>query len=794
MITVSTGLTTTTPSSLAPTSQGNAYCVNGAARGVAVIGGVTGYPLGVTTARTITAVSAAATLYYYVSSIDVIEPGENYTSPPSVSVSGLSGVRALLDGPLVGRITFTTSAEDYTSPPQVVITGGQASGAQAKVIVRGSVSSVNVNSNDTFYRAIPAITFAAATLSGVTEIRPAKGRAVVTYNQFSSTTGPVSSVVLTDKGLYEWDSSVLLSGRPVTAVAASATGYTSLPGMVVECSGAVSAITATSGGTGYSTPPSVSFISNGPLRKGGGAQAIAGVTGSAVNEFTLTTYGNGYDGSVRANVVSDRAVAIAVMAPRLAGTYLCGVRLVGRDGVPGNLCPLVTVECGEGASSIVWNLSNITLADGTPNRIAKMELWRTTGDQAITLYKVAEFTATRSGYTDSMTDAKVSDATRSGYAEMRILTEEGYTNAYRFGVPPSNMSVVTMFQDRAWYAVDTSGTQPNVLYFSEIDEPESVAEDAQVIIQTNGRDSDSITGLMPFDGVMYVGQNRNIVRLTVGTTPYADASATNVSQRGLLNDRCWDRFEDVAYIADSAGLYAFKGSGAESLSDAVGNYWSEPLIDFSKSKWFFLQVNPAEKVVRFYFVAVGSSATYPNTALCYSLITQSWWTETYAQELSSKLSAQRGGGYANYVGSSAGAMRTSAGTMDAGSSISYSLKTGNYPLTNDPKRSVRLTYTPVAGTLGVSLFYNNSSSARPNAAAVSRGDSFTVATGSTEAILDMSATRSALGPSTGFAQLSLSGRMEDRSAGGDRMIAIGLSGVQGGNTPVIHSVEIEGAG
>jgi hypothetical protein len=482
------------------------------------------------------------------------------------------------------------------------------------------------------------------------------------------------------------------------------------------------------------------------------------------------------------------------MAPRLAGTYLCGVRLVGRDGVPGNLCPLVTVECGEGASSIVWNLSNITLADGTPNRIAKMELWRTTGDQAITLYKVAEFTATRSGYTDSMTDAKVSDATRSGYAEMRILTEEGYTNAYRFGVPPSNMSVVTMFQDRAWYAVDTSGTQPNVLYFSEIDEPESVAEDAQVIIQTNGRDSDSITGLMPFDGVMYVGQNRNIVRLTVGTTPYADASATNVSQRGLLNDRCWDRFEDVAYIADSAGLYAFKGSGAESLSDAVGNYWSEPLIDFSKSKWFFLQVNPAEKVVRFYFVAVGSSATYPNTALCYSLITQSWWTETYAQELSSKLSAQRGGGYANYVGSSAGAMRTSAGTMDAGSSISYSLKTGNYPLTNDPKRSVRLTYTPVAGTLGVSLFYNNSSSARPNAAAVSRGDSFTVATGSTEAILDMSATRSALGPSTGFAQLSLSGRMEDRSAGGDRMIAIGLSGVQGGNTPVIHSVEIEGAG
>ena len=793
MITVSTGLTTTTPSSLVPTSQGNAYCVNGAARGVAVIGGVTGYPLGVTTARTITAASDATTLYYYVSSIDVVEPGENYTSPPSVSVSGLSGVRALLDGPLVGRITFTTSGDTYTSPPPVVITGGQASGAQAKVIVRGSVSSVNVDPGFAMYSSAPAITFYAST-TAVTEIRPAKGRAVVTFNRFAATSGPVTSIVLTDKGLYEWDSSVLLTARPVAATAAVGIGGVYSAAAVVECAGAVNAITATSGGTGYSTPPSVSFISNGPLKKGGGAQAIAGVTGSTVSEYTLATYGNGYDGSVKATVASDPAVAIVVMAPRMAGTYLCGVRLVGRDGVPGNLCPLVTVECGERASSIVWNLSNITLADGTPNRIAKMELWRTTGDQAITLYKVAEFTATRSSYTDTLTDAKLSDANRSGYAEMRILTEDGYTNAYRFGVPPSNMSVVTMFQDRAWYAVDTSGTQPNVLYFSEIDEPESVAEDAQVVIQTNGRDSDSITGLMPFDGVMYVGQNRNIVRLTVGTTPYADASATNVAQRGLLNDRCWDRFGDMAYIADSAGLYAFKGSGAESLSDAVGNYWSDPLIDFSKSKWFFLQVNPAERVVRFYFVAVGSNATYPNTALCYSLITQSWWTETYAQELSAKLSAQRGGGYANYVGSSTGAMLTSAGTMDAGSSISYSLKTGNYPLTNDPKRSVRLTYTPVAGNLGVSLFYNNSSSARPNAAAVSRGDSFTVATGSTEAILDMSATRSALGPSTGFAQLSLSGRLEDRSSGADRMVAVGLAGTRSSAAPVIHSVEIEGAG
>lgn len=793
MTSVYTGLTTSSPASLVPTSQGNAYCVNGRGRGVAIVGGTTAYPIGVTAVATLAASSVASPIYYYVSSIDVTDPGENYTSAPSVTVSGLSGLRALLDGPALGRITFTTSDENFLSPPQVVISGGQASGASAKVIVRGSVSLVNINPNSGMYTAPPTITFVANTANGVTEIRPAKGRGVVTYSSYKATSGPLTSVVLADKGLYEWDSSLLGSARPVSATASGVTvGYT--PTLIVECAGAVNAITAVSGGTGYSTPPSVSFIAGGPLGKGAGAAALASVTGSTVNEYTLTTFGNGYDGRVIASVKSDPAVAVAIMAPRLAGKYLCGVRLVGRDGTPGNLCPLVTVDCGERASSITWNLSSVTLQDGTPNRVVKMELWRTTGDQAITLYKVAEFTSARSSYTDSMPDARLSDPNRAGYAEMRILTEEGYTNAYRFGIPPSNMSVVTMFQDRAWYAVDTSGTQPNVLYFSEVDEPESVAEDAQVVIQTNGRDSDAITGLMPFDGVMYVGQSRSLVRLTVGTTPYADAAATPVAQRGLLNDRCWDRFEDVAYIVDSAGLYAFKGSGAEPLSDPVGNYWSEPLIDFSKSKWFFLQINGAERVVRFHFVAIGSPATYPDTALCYSLITKSWWTETYAQELSAKLSAQRGGAFANYVGSSSGALRTSAGSQDVGDPISYSLKTGNYPLSNDPKRAVRITYTPTASEMGVSVFYNNSSEARPNAVAASRGDAFTVATGSTEAILDMSADRSPLGPATGFAQLSFSGRLEDRSVGADRMIAIGLSGTRGSGTPEIHSIEVEGAG
>ena len=783
-------VTTVAPVSMTPVSSGNVYGVNGLQRGFVLAGGTTGYPIGVTAAPAITATSSISPQYYFVASIEVTSGGENYTSAPAVSIPGVSGARVLLDGTAVGRITFTTSANTYTSAPAVTLTGGQASGATADAILRGSVSSVAASGWSNF-TANPSVVF--STYTGVTTVRAAAGRAVRQFAKITATSGPVVSIIVTDPGQYTWSGDAIGTNAPVTANLQI--GTNSWNELVVTSSAAVSSVTVVSGGTGYSEPPSVSFFPRSPSGRGGGAAALVGVSGGAVNEFALITNGNGYDGGVRTVIESDKAIAAAVLAPRMAGKYLCGVRLVGRDGVPGNFGPLATVNCGERASSIVWTLTGITLTDGTPNRVSKMELWRTTGDQAITLYKVAEFASAQTTYTDSLPDAEVADTNRSGYAALRILTEEGYTNAFRFGVPPATMSVVTMFQDRAWYAVDTSGAAPNTIYFSEVDEPESVATDAQVVLQTDGRDGDAITGLMPLEGALYVGQSRNLVRLIVAGSPYDSASATPVAQRGLLNDRCWDRFEGACYIADASGMYSFSGSAVTPLSDAVGNYWSEPLIDFSKSKWFFVQLNATERVVRFHFVAVGSSSTYPDSALCYSLTTSAWWLEQYGQQVAAKFSLASGGRQLSHLGSSGGKLYQSGqGATDDGTAIPYSLQTGNFPLNADPKRAVRLTYTPTQNSMGVRLFYNNSTSPRPMAAAVDRGDGFTSVAGSTEATLNMAPSRSALGTATGFAQLMISGRMDDRSAGADRTVSIGLAGTAGSSSPVVHSVEIEGAG
>ena len=520
---------------------------------------------------------------------------------------------------------------------------------------------------------------------------------------------------------------------------------------------------------------------------------------SAVKSVALLSPGAGYSGRLTVSFSNEKASAVALMAPRLAGKYLLGCRFVATDGTPGDLGPLLTVDCGTGAASFTWTVPSIPSA-----RIARVELWRTTSDQAITLYRVASLTAGGGSFVDDLPDADLANPERnttlsgseSKYLELPILTAEGLPNAYRFGVPPSTMSVATLFADRAWYAVDTTGAEPNTLYFSGVQEYESVPKENQLVLQTTGRDSDVLTGLMPLGGALYACQRSAVIRVTVGAQPLLSASATPAAQRGLLNDRCWDQFEGTAYMADAAGVYAFDGSSTDPISDPVSTYWTTPTIDFSKKRWFFLRVNASERVVRLYFAALGQTGDYPKSALCFSLTTKAWWLEEYAVAMSCGVRVQRGDTQAELVGTDGRLMLTNSGLTDDGAAIPYALRTGAMPLTDEPQRAARIVYTPTPSshTLNARLYYNNATTPRANAVATDRGTGFVTATGSTQATLDLAASRSALGSAVGSAQLSFSGRLDDRSAGGDRYVALELAGEQSSSRPVIHRLEIKGAG
>jgi hypothetical protein len=334
------------------------------------------------------------------------------------------------------------------------------------------------------------------------------------------------------------------------------------------------------------------------------------------------------------------------------------------------------------------------------------------------------------------------------------------------------------------------------VYFSGVQEYDSVPAENQLILQNVGHEADVITGLMPMSGVLYVGQRRTVVRVTAGDQPLLSASAVPVVQRGLLNDRCWDQFEGLAYIADSMGMYAFDGSSAEPISDPVSTFWTEPQVDFSKSKWFFVRVDPRERVARFYFCQLGQSGDYPKSALCFSLTTKAWWLETYAVSASCGARTLSGGRQSELLGSDNRLLRPGVGLTDAGAAIPYVLRTGAMPLNNDPARGVRVLYTPTAGahTLAARLYYNNAATPRPNAIASDRGTGFVTTTGSTQATLDLNASRSPLGTASGMARFQLAGRLDDRSAGADRHVAIELAGEQTTSSPVLHRMDIEGVG
>jgi hypothetical protein len=391
------------------------------------------------------------------------------------------------------------------------------------------------------------------------------------------------------------------------------------------------------------------------------------------------------------------------------------------------------------------------------------------------------------------TDMSAGTAHCRCFAALPLVLADGAPNAYRFRPPPQNKSAVVVYQDRAWYAVDAPGrtyagasdanhAEPNTLHFSEIDEPESVPETNELIVQDNVNGSDRITALMPFGGSLLVFQERHCYRLAYGAEPLLDGSITILTQRGCLHQRCWDAHDSVAYVADYSGIYSIEGQQVAPLTDAIDNFWSEGLFKWSAVTSFFLRIDPRTRIVRFFFVPASSSANLPDRALCYHPLTQVWWLEQYAQPVTAASVVRSGSLLRILAGVSSGSLLAldSGGQdvkSDGGSQgIECRFRTGNMALNPSKDRAIRMLYKPTsaAASLSLGLHYNNSATARPSAISADDGQGFRSSAGGA-ATLDLASARSALGSATGVAICRYAGRLDDRSAGADRHIALDLN-------------------
>lgn len=425
----------------------------------------------------------------------------------------------------------------------------------------------------------------------------------------------------------------------------------------------VEKIIVENGGTNYLTPPTFDFDSDG----GAGLVVEGTVVNGVVTKVDVVNGGFGYRTPPTLKVQQGGAVAVAVARPHLRGKYQCYLRHV--DSTPAdrggpcysNLSPVCEVDCGEGAEKLLWSgFSAAAAAAGL--RGVTLERWRTTSNQSYTLYRVPG-----DANEDSLTDEELRDPERAGYQAMPILLPNGELNANRFGIPPADLSVAVLFQDRLWCAVDPSGARPNTLMYSEMAEPESMPEINELIIQTNVKDSDHITALVPFGATLGVMQSRHFYRITYNSQPIIDANVAIGGYRGCINQRCWDEHSGVVYAMDTEGVYALDFSGGiKPISEGIADLFFDR-VDYSKAKWFSVVADHHESCLRCSVRFKGDGAgDYPTRMLCFSFTTNSWWEERYPAPMVGGASVVHSTGERRVVYGTEGGdvLRLNAGTLD----------------------------------------------------------------------------------------------------------------------------------
>lgn len=720
-----------------------------------------------------------------LAAIQIQEVGTGYTDIPNVTITG--GGSPTETGTAIARIgtgsvravQIKERGKGYTTQPKITITGGQGGGAVLAVTTTGVISTIQMTNQGSGYTSVPTVAFSGGNVANAT------ATAVVTNEK-------VTSVTINTSGTCDGQVTIAFSGGGGSGAAGD-----------VIVTFKVASVAVSNGGNGYFADTNVLFTKNTDDPLSGGAIATATTDGNGtVNAVEVENKGS-YQYAPTAKIAGLQATASAIMSKSLTGKYQCYIRYFDdtpateRGPITSSIGERTEVDCGIGSNGLTWSFSHGADID---DRVAGMQLWRTTGDQIVLLYKVAEILRTDDAFTgtyqDVIDDGSLKDPKRLDFGIMPITLPSGAINARRFTPPPPNLAVAVMFQDRAWYAVDTTGFSPNLCAFSEVDEPEAVPGSNGLTIQESINDSDALVGLIPLGSLLIAAQSRHLYAIQYVSQPIIDASVVLACYRGMLNSRCHGIINGVAYIADGSGIYGFDGNREEPISVPIDNLFRNGEIDFNKKDKFFIKTEIPTRTLRFFYC--NSSDTYPTRALCYCIASQAWWKEEFGKIVSSGTNTNKNGQLKNLYGSGAGKIYTPTGDSDDGVTIPYSIHTGNLPLSNadNGSRTVNVVYSPTedSSELNIKLHYNNSNTSRNNAIQTRPGNAFRATTEG--GVIDMKNSISALGDSTGLARANYSGRVDPLSAGGDKHIAIAFSGTQStaDNRPVVHKIIIEGAG
>jgi hypothetical protein len=510
------------------------------------------------------------------------------------------------------------------------------------------------------------------------------------------------------------------------------------------------------------------------------------------------------------------ARALAIVRPNFRGKYQCYYRYANdtvtkEQGGPlySNLSPVNEVDAGDCAKKFTW-----TLPATAPDSATHIELWRSDANQATTLFRLVRLPVGTTTYEDTIHDKDVRDPKRADFDAKSILLSDGRLQLNAYGTPSSDFAVGTVFQDRAFLAVDTTGKRPNTLLFSEQDRPESMPEVNEIILQQNVRDSDYITALIPFAGALMVMQAKHCYRLNFVSRPEIDTTAALVAYRGCLNQRCWDIWMGTCYVLDDHGFYKMDQQGSvEDVSDAIATLFctsEDPLdktLDFAKRKFWFVRADKNLGVIRIHVSFVGDEGTFPTRQIVYDPDSKAFWVESYPYVFSAGSEIRTEDGFVQpVVASESGVHILANGLTDDGNPVPYAFRTGNMAYEDDQSsktgaqqnsRGISVLYTPTAGDslVRLELFYNASEVPRQNVARreVFGSAGFTADDADPSSFMNMKGQLFEGAPVNGIARALFAGKTITAFSGNDTHVSVRLKGEQSEAGPIIlHEISVNG--
>lgn len=527
----------------------------------------------------------------------------------------------------------------------------------------------------------------------------------------------------------------------------------------------------------------------------------------------------------------------------IRGSFKAAVQYLDDEGVSSSFSPLASIEATDSGYA---QINYTSIPKPSESRVTRKAIWRTTDGQSNTYYTDVWCANTSSvTATGTKTDAQLIASTA-----MRYTTAKGWPNAERFGVPPSNMSVVQFFQNRSWWAVPGEYRQGTIVasgtgvvgtgtqfssnmvgqffhFNNETSEIASVGGVTSITLTTSIAggaggykiipsasewdalyfsenaepesvpasvnklltypDGDRMSGLMPLYGEMYLLKQHHIYRMTTCADPRVTTDISLAAERGCVNQRCWVRVEGMACIMDQEGAYLFNGASTQAISGPVQNYWRDS-INWAAKKWFSV-VHDVRRECVLFFVALDSD-TKPQHALAFSYRLQQWWLEDHGgSNVGAVCEAIIGNVPRVVAGVGSTPCLMDEGSTDEGSAIAYDLKLGRWLLPeveHEQTRGVALYYEPAGSAHSAYLSHYYDGSSSAETALNAYDDSHGVSVAAGGKVA-MDLTQTA-----GYLRAGLSGKGHEAGTVAPRSLEIEFTGSISAESLTIYGIDVEG--